>query len=285
MAVVVKKIPVNGGRFLALLILAGDDQHRLNPDTIAEINNALDEVETDKSMSALVTTNEGKFYSNGLDFDFLRANPDKHTHLIVVFQKLLQRILCFPIPTIAAVCSLFQHNRKCTRTLKATRACVPTLQRNRLDAQPQQMPLLGDSSGHAAAGGCMIALAHDFRYMRSDRGFIMLNEVEIKLPFTPGMNAIIKSKLPVHTYHEAVLTAHRYVGKTAAVAGVVHMACSDIDSTRDAAMNKASELASKNYDRGVYKALKDEMFKVEVQELLHGKLDGVAESLARASKL
>ncbi|KAH7443918.1 hypothetical protein KP509_02G055900 [Ceratopteris richardii] len=165
MAVVVKKIPVNGGRFLALLILAGDDQHRLNPDTIAEINNALDEVETDKSMSALVTTNEGKFYSNGLDFDFLRANPDKHTHLIVVFQKLLQRILCFPIPTIAAVC------------------------------------------GHAAAGGCMIALAHDFRYMRSDRGFIMLNEVEIKLPFTPGMNAIIKSKLPVHTYHEAVLTA------------------------------------------------------------------------------
>ncbi|MCO5595297.1 hypothetical protein L7F22_049338 [Adiantum nelumboides] len=103
--------------------------------------------------------------------------------------------------------------------------------------------------GHAAAGGCMMALAHDYRYMRSDRGFIMLNEVEIKLPLTPGMNAIIKSKLPVPTYHEAVLTAHRYVGKTAATAGIIHGACSDVNSTRETAVKKASELASRNYDR------------------------------------
>ncbi|KAI5060032.1 hypothetical protein GOP47_0024452 [Adiantum capillus-veneris] len=243
MGVQLKKIPVNGDRCLAQLVLMGDGEHRLNPNSIAEIENALDEVEIDASICALVTTNEGKFYSNGLDFDFLRSNPDKHTHLIVVFQKLLKRILCFPIPTVAAVC------------------------------------------GHAVAGGCMIALAHDYRYMRSDRGFIMLNEVEIKLPLTPGMNAIIKSKLPVPTYHEAVLTAHRYVGKTAAIAGIIHGACPDVDSTREAAIKKASELASRNYDRIVYKALKEEMFQWEVQELLHGKLDGVQENLSRASKL
>ncbi|MCO5595300.1 hypothetical protein L7F22_049341 [Adiantum nelumboides] len=135
MAVELKKIPVKGDRYLAQLVLAGDGEHRLNPDSIAEIDKALDEVENDTSISALVTTNEGKFFSNGLDFEFLRANPDKHTHLIVVFQKLLHRFLCFPIPTVAAIC------------------------------------------GHAAAGGCMMALAHDYRYMRSDRGFIMLNEV------------------------------------------------------------------------------------------------------------
>ena len=35
-------------------------------------------------------------------------------------------------------------------------------------------------SGHATAGGCMIALAHDYRYMRSDRGFIFLNEVRVQ---------------------------------------------------------------------------------------------------------
>ena len=34
-------------------------------------------------------------------------------------------------------------------------------------------------SGHATAGGCMIALAHDYRYMQSDKGFIFLNEVLI----------------------------------------------------------------------------------------------------------
>ncbi|MCO5595302.1 hypothetical protein L7F22_049343 [Adiantum nelumboides] len=109
--------------------------------------------------------------------------------------------------------------------------------------------------------------------------------VEIKLPLTPGMNAIIKSKLPVPTYHEAVLTAHRYVGKTAATAGIIHGACSDVNSTRETAVKKASELASRNYDRLVYKALKEEMFKWEAGELLHGSLEGVPESLARASRL
>ncbi|MCO5595296.1 hypothetical protein L7F22_049337 [Adiantum nelumboides] len=103
MAVELKKIPVKGDRYLARLVLAGDGEHRLNPDSIAEIDKALDEVENDTSISALVTTNEGKFFSNGLDFEFLRANPDKHTHLIVVFQKLLHRFLCFPIPTVAAI--------------------------------------------------------------------------------------------------------------------------------------------------------------------------------------
>lgn len=33
------------------------------------------------------------------------------------------------------------------------------------------------SSGHAPAGGCMVALAHDYRFMSSDRGFLFLSEV------------------------------------------------------------------------------------------------------------
>ncbi|MCO5611072.1 hypothetical protein L7F22_065322 [Adiantum nelumboides] len=214
---------------------AGDGEHRLNPDSIAEIDKALDEVENDTSISALVTTNEGNFFSNGLDFEFLRANPDKHTHLIVVFQKLLHRFLCFPIPTVAAICGDFKR-RECTVH-------------------------------------CLNLRKHEAL------------QVEIKLPLTPGMNAIIKSKLPVPTYHEAVLTAHRYVGKTAATAGIIHGACSDVNSTRETAVKKASELASRNYDRLVYKALKEEMFKWEAGELLHGSLKGVPESLARASKL
>lgn len=243
MVVELRKIPVRGDRYVFQLVLGGDGEHRLNPDSIAELNKALDEVENDASASALLTTNEGKFFSNGLDLDYLKHNPDKHTLLIVLFHKLLQRILCFPIPTVAAVC------------------------------------------GHATAGGCMMALAHDYRYMRSDRGFIFLNEVEIKLPLTPGMNAIIKSKLPVQTYHEAVLSAHRYVGKSAAVAGIINKALPDVVSTREAAFERASELATKNYDRSVYKALKDEMFKSEVQELLHGRLEGVPERLGRLASL
>lgn len=238
-----RRTPVSGNLSVYHLILTGDGEHRFNPDSIAEFGKALDEVENDGSAAALVITNEGKFFSNGLDLEFLKHNSDKHTVLLVLFHELLKRILCFPLPTIAAVC------------------------------------------GHATAGGCMIALAHDYRFMRSDRGFIFLNEVEIKLPLTPGMNALIKSKLPVQTYHEAVLTGYRYTGKGAVVAGLVHSAFADVVSTQEAAFRKASGLASKNFDRSVYRAMKDEMFKSEIQELLYGSLKGVPERLGLAAKL
>ncbi len=32
-------------------------------------------------------------------------------------------------------------------------------------------------SGHAVAGGCMFALAHDYSVMRSDKGYMFLSEV------------------------------------------------------------------------------------------------------------
>lgn len=48
------------------------------------------------------------------------------------------------------------------------------------------MPTIAAISGHAVAGGCMFALAHDYRFMRADKGFMFLSEIDIKLPFSPG---------------------------------------------------------------------------------------------------
>ncbi len=57
------------------------------------------------------------------------------------------------------------------------------------------VPTVAAMNGHAFAGGAMLALAHDFRVMRADRGFFCLPEVDIKLPFAAGMTALIKSRL------------------------------------------------------------------------------------------
>ena len=46
-------------------------------------------------------------------------------------------------------------------------------------------------NGHAFAAGAMFATAHDFRVMRDDRGYWCLPEVDLGLPLTPAMTAVI----------------------------------------------------------------------------------------------
>jgi enoyl-CoA hydratase/carnithine racemase len=78
-------------------------------------------------------------------------------------------------------------------------------------------------NGHAFAAGAMLALAHDFRVMRADKGFVCLPEVDlmVRQPLTPGMYALLQAKLPPATLHEALLTGRRYGGPEARDAGLV----------------------------------------------------------------
>lgn len=221
MAVKLEFLPTN----VYVLTLTGEGEHRFTPQSIPEILAALDEVEADPRACALVTTGEGKFYSNGLSLSLENRGSKENMQLIDLFHVLLKRMLTFPIPTVAAV------------------------------------------NGHAVAGGCMLALAHDYRFMRADRGFMFLSEIDIKLPFSPGMNAVIRCKLPIMTYHKAMLSAFRYTGKTAVDAGMVHASPPDQQSTFQEALKLAKSLASRNFDRGVYQTIKKQMFKAEIQDL------------------
>ena len=52
----------------------------------------------------MITTGEGKFYSNGLDLDLLRNAPiDEVKTTLKGFSELLLRLLTLPFPTIAAL--------------------------------------------------------------------------------------------------------------------------------------------------------------------------------------
>jgi Delta3-Delta2-enoyl-CoA isomerase len=73
----------------------------------------------------------------------------------------------------------------------------------------------------------MLALAHDQRTMRADRGYFCLPEVDIGIPFTPGMSALIAARLPVRTAHEAMTTGRRYGGEDAAAAGIADEAVTE----------------------------------------------------------
>jgi enoyl-CoA hydratase/carnithine racemase len=108
-------------------------------------------------------------------------------------------------------------------------------------------PSVAALQGHTFAAGAMLALAHDQRVMRADRGFFCLPEIDINIPFTPGMSALIAARLPAGTAHESMTTGRRYGGSDAAVAGIVEEAVGEAD-VLPRAIERAASLAGKNPD-------------------------------------
>ncbi|MEU5538669.1 enoyl-CoA hydratase-related protein [Streptomyces sp. NPDC020362] len=81
----------------------GDGENRFHPDWIASVDEALDQVEKTEGPRALVTAATGKFYSNGLDLDWLLAHADRHRDYVVSVHALFARLLSLPVPTVAAL--------------------------------------------------------------------------------------------------------------------------------------------------------------------------------------
>lgn|SRR5574340_514265 len=156
-----------------------EGENRFHPDWIDAVHATLDEVEAHQGPAALVTTATGKIYTNGLDTDWIVANPDRLPAYLDQVHTIFTRLLTFPMATIAAV------------------------------------------QGHAFGAGAMLATAHDFRVMRADRGYYCLPEVNLHMPFTVGMSALLNSRLPKQTAVEAMTTGRRFGGVDARAAGIV----------------------------------------------------------------
>ncbi len=104
------------------------------------------------------------------------------------------------------------------------------------------VPCVAAIGGHCFAAGAMLALAHDQRVMRADRGFFCLPEVDIQIPFSPGMSALISAKLTPSVAHETMTTGRRYGGADAAAAGLVDVAVEQ-DALLPAAVERARALS------------------------------------------
>jgi Delta3-Delta2-enoyl-CoA isomerase len=107
-----------------------------------------------------------------------------------------------------------------------------------------QFPSIAVLQGHTFAAGALLALGHDTRIMRVDRGYFCLPEVDISIPFSPGMSALIQARLSHGTAHEAMTTGRRYGGSAALEAGIVSAAL-PLDDLMGAGMEWASDQAPK----------------------------------------
>ena len=192
----------------------GDDETRWSPEWLETVGALLDEIASGEP-TALVTTATGKFFTNGLDLEWLTANSDKWEWYVERVHGLLARMLTLPVPTIAAM------------------------------------------NGHAFGAGAMLAMAHDFRVMRSDRGYLCFPEVDIRIPFTPGMAALIQSKVSQQTAVASMTTGRRYGGEEALAVGLVDFS-SDEAGLLDTAVDTVSPLVGKDVE--TLSKIKETMF-------------------------
>lgn len=170
-------MPALGRRDGLYVLDIGDDENRFSPAWLDEMDDALSQVAA--APAPLVTAGTGKFYTNGLDLEYLLAHPDDIPAYTRRVEALLARLLTLPVPTAAAV------------------------------------------NGHAFGAGAMLAIAHDWRVMRADRGYFCFPEVDISIPFTPGMAALIQAKVTPQTAVSSMTTGRRFGGPDAADAGLV----------------------------------------------------------------
>ena len=106
-----------------------------------------------------------------------------------------------------------------------------------------ELPTVAAVNSHAFGAGAMLAVSHDHRVMRSDRGYWNLPEARLGMPFPAGMNALVTTRLGHPVASTAMLTARRYPAAEAVSAGIAHEAV-DAESVLDRAVAVAAELAS-----------------------------------------
>ena len=78
-------------------------ENRLHPELLTALDSVLDEIIGDDGPAALVLSGTGKFFSNGLDLDYMGANPSEVDATLARVHALFGRVLGLDVPTVAAI--------------------------------------------------------------------------------------------------------------------------------------------------------------------------------------
>jgi len=209
------------------IVTMNSGENRFNLLFLDEFLSVLDTIENDTDANALVVrSSHEKIFSNGIDLDWLVPFVQKND--LDTVKKFLYTMT-----------SLFK----------------------RLLIYP--MPTIAAITGHAFAGAAILCCAFDFRFMRSDRGFFCFPEVDLGIPFLPGMIAIAKKAIPMYKLEEMKYTGKRLTAYECEEHHIVMKAC-HIDDLMDEALSFAKGL---NKGRKIISAMKKGMYKDIVRVL------------------
>jgi len=172
-------------------------ENRFNIGFCTEMLDALDAIEKTTGASALVVrSGHEKIWSNGMDLDWLMPAMTNKDPEAHTFFKLQDALM------------------------------------RRLLFYP--MITIAALTGHAFAGGAIFSCCFDFRYMRSDRGFLCFPEVDLNIPFMPYMTAVIKKSFPRNLLEYVLLTGHRFTAAELEECRFIRKACAMDDIMKEA---------------------------------------------------
>jgi enoyl-CoA hydratase/carnithine racemase len=158
------------------LLTMNSGENRFNMAFLNEYLKALDEIEQITEANTLVVRSaHEKIFCNGIDLDWLMPIVQAHNAGAV-------REFCFTLNHLLRRILLYP------------------------------MPTIAAITGHAFAGGAIMTCCFDFRFMRSDRGFFCFPEVDIGIPFWPGMVAMVKKAIPAYKLDELYYLGTRLTG-------------------------------------------------------------------------
>jgi len=206
---------------VAILTMTGGE-NRNNLNFANEMMKNLDEILADKTVTALVlTSGDEKNFCQGVDV-----------------QWLMER---FGAKDMQSIKDFMYRMNDVFRTLLL-----------------YPMPVIAAINGHAFGNGAILSCACDFRFMRSDRGFFCFPEVDLGIPFLPGMIAWVRKAIPQHAFHEWKYTGRRVTAAELEKNHVIQKACANQEELMKETLAFAKTFVKK---RGIFGEMKKRMHK------------------------
>ena len=197
-------------------------ENRWNTNFVRAFDARLDEILSSDGPAALVTaSNDPKFFSNGLDIDWRRgAGPGDGGDKAVFGDEFFALM-------------------------------------GKLITFP--IPTLCAVNGHGFGAGFMMALSHDVRLMREDRGYLCANEIQLGMAIPNAELALFRHKMSGSAFFDTVQLARRWTGPDAKSAGFVQDTV-DADSLLGMTVGRARQLAPLGANRELFAQSKERIF-------------------------
>jgi enoyl-CoA hydratase/carnithine racemase len=206
----------------AAVISMNNSENRHNLDFANAMIKAMDEILLDKEIKSLIiTSSDLKNFSQGVDLKWLLDKQQKND---------LQAMKDF----------MYRMNDLFKKILL------------------YPMPVIAAINGHVYANGAIFSCACDFRFMRSDSGFFCFPEVDISIPFLPGMIAWVKKAMPEHLFYDLKLSGRRVTAKELEQFGVIKKSCGSLEELMTESKAFAKSFQKK---RGIFGEMKKRIHK------------------------